>query len=1143
MSSLRSRPPLFRSNKSQTQTSVVRKNITNDSIDGHSSDNENFNLDSYKSSFKSTQQLSIDFSQFKNHAFLSPARAKVDIALQKVINEYPYTGSKSGVDNFLSRLSGFERYVFNSVPKNKGYLFFSGTTTGESAGGTYIRVSPFSGNKFRDAPGATGVDSLQIGKSPFEIETHLYVPPIANDNQIIAQRVDSNGGFTLAVSQSALLDSCKILFLVSSASDSYVVASGSIQKGDFSHVRACLFNDTDGKRGTIYSNGKIIAQSSDVQDFGNISFGSSYLDIGSGSTHSILDYTFTPRQTLSGALDEFRLFKDQRSNDTAEQDAYREIFGTSSLQLYFRFDEPSGSYDLSDYVLDYSGKCLHSKIENFTHSLRNTGSISLPLYMQNSYFSPVLYPDYEPFSLLIEDLLTSASNYDTQNPGIVTNLVPAHYLVESSNAVGLSSIDQGMGIAPELAGVPGMGALREISPLMKILVLISISLDEIKQFIDSMSNMLSIEPGEEDKISSQMFKYAEEYFGIDLPNFFAKSTSEQFSFGQNVYTDQAASYTLKGLRDELWRRILANMSYINASKGTKSAVRAILLSSGIIPENFFVIREYGMSGEAQLSDLRDQTVEVKSVLDFSSSLLTPTGPIVFPGIRSDSPRVVSPFLSGSRTETGFPIINGNFVNKNVFYPHGISNDPSDGLFTSGSFSVEASYVFDKNLSHPLSQSLVRLMTTGSASPYTFLAANLMFKKSTTQDTGDLIFSIRPSFQVTTLAPDPMNLILTGVNILDGERWVIGVERERADQVGYLSSSYTIRCAKQEGNQVVFYSTSSFYSDATISGANVFEKLSVNYNASGSYLIIGSQSIGRTPRMLNEYDDSIYTRFTGKVSNIRFYSTTTGDRSFIEHAKNINSMGLENPEIALGFDLVQTGAFQRIRIDATCDQATTGSDSSGNIRIFDFSQNGLHLSGSGFEMNKKVIKPIQSTIDRISPRFDLQQVSNKVRVRGLDVVEETDPDYTIGGPAYEIYDVNEIIDDVRFSIEHSIVKALNEDIISSIGDTQFLDNSLGKPIDLFSSSYPEFDHFSEVYFNRLTGKIEILRTYEVFRWVDVALSKMIESVLPKRTKFMGMNYVIEPHLLERGKTQYRSIDAFMYTSPESFSDIVEAAESD
>jgi len=1138
MARLRSRPPLFRSKKQQTTTSAVSRDISNSALLGHNTSDDNFFLDSYKTAFRSTQQLSIDFSKFENHTFFSPAKAKVDVALYKAINEYPFTGTLSQVEEFLFRLTGFERYVFNRIPKNIGYLFFSGTNLGETSGGTFISVSPFSGKNFYEAPGSTGALCLDVGQSPFEIEAHIFVPEKENKNQVIAQRVTSTSGFTLALSQSSSTTECKILFLVSSASDSYLVASGALQKGDFSHIRACLFNEEDGKKALIYTDSELLASSSDSQDFGALYFGTSSLVIGSGTNHQILDYTFAPEQTLSGALDEFRFFIDQRSDKSVENFKDREIFSTSSLSLYFRFDEPSGSYGMNDVVLDYSGKCLHSRVSNYSQSLRATGSVEVPLINQNPLYSPVLYPDFPDFEEVITNLLTSASNYDKQNPNIVTRLIPQHYLVESAHASGLPEVDSGLGIEPEILHIPGTGEIPNISPLLKTLVVISISLDEMKQFIDSMSSLLSIELGEDEKISSQMISFAADYFGIDLPGFFAKSTNDQFSFGNNIHSDGAASYTLKLLRDDLWRRILGNMSYINASKGTRNSVRSILLSSGIIPENFFTIREYGMSGEARLKDLRDQSIEVTSMVDFSGSVTPSTGTFTFPSVRSDSQRIISSYLSSSRVEIGEPSIRGSFVNKSNFPPHGISNNLSDGLLTSGCFSLEASYVFDKRIVHPYSQSLMRIITTGSASPHDFLVANLFYNQES-DSSGSLRFAMKPSAELFAVAPSPLVLAITGVNLFDGERWTIGIEKTREDFIGALSSSYTLRCARQAGGSVSVFTTSSFYSPAAVfSSQDVFENIMPTYNASGSYIIIGSQSISSTPRLLNSDSSYFDTLFTGKVSHIRFYSSRTGNESFVEHARNYANAGIDNPELGLGFDLVQTGAFERIRIDASCDQATTSSDSSGNIRIFDFSQNLLHFSGSGFGPNNLVIRPYIVSVDRFSPRFDLQQVSNKVRVRGLDEPNEGDPDYVLTGPVYEIYDTDEIVDDVRFAIEHSSIKALNEDIMSTIGNTQYLDDALGQPVNFYNDSYADIDHFSSVYFNRLVGKIDFMRTYEVFRWVDVALSNLVESVLPKRTKFMGINYVIEPHALERGKIKYLSYQSTALTNMDySNSDLI------
>jgi len=787
---------------------------------------------------------------------------------------------------------------------------------------------------------------------------------------------------------------------------------------------------------------------------------------------------------------------------------------------------------MNHVVLDYSGKCLHSSIQNYMGSLRQTGSMTSPLAFQDPYYSPILYPDHPAMESLITSLLEDAIDYDKENPNIIISMLPNHYLLESSRAVGLPNIDSGIGIAPTITSVPGTGTLPDTSALLRILILMSISLDEIKQFIDSMSNLLAVELGDDEQVSSQMIKYAADYFGIDLPNFFSKSTSEQLSYGINVSDESITNYTLKSLREDLWRRILANMTYVNSSKGTRSAIRSVLLSSGIVPENFFTIREFGMSGESRIADIRDSAYEVTSMVDFSGSINTPVGPLSNFGISSDSPALIGPFLSGSRVEVGYPSPAGTFVDANSYSPHGISNDPNDGLFTSGSFSFEVSYVFDKKYKHPINQSLFRILTTGSASPYYHVIGNMMYDQ-TADVSGSLTFALAASGESSLIIPDPLRLVVSGVNLFDGERWTVGIERIRNDQINSLSSSYTLRCARQVGGEVSLFKTSSFYSEIAVTeSSNVLSNISTSYNASGSFVVIGSQSLGTSTKFLNSEAECTSSLFTGKVSHVKFFSAEMGDASFIEHSRNYANIGLQNPEISLGFDLVQTGAFERMRIDASCDQATTSSDGFGNIRIFDFSQNNLHINGSGFETNKSVIKPYLTSINRLSPRFDLQQVSNKVRIRGLDNPIESDPDYIVAGPVHEIYDVNEIVDDVRFAIEHSAVKALNEDIVSTVGDAQYIDNALGQPIDLFNSSYSKFDHLSDVYFNRLTGKLDFMRTYDVFRWVDIALTNLVESILPKRTKFMGINYVIEPHILERGKVKYTSYESFMLTQPNS-----------
>ena len=62
------------------------------------------------------------------------------------------------------------------------------------------------------------------------------------------------------------------------------------------------------------------------------------------------------------------------------------------------------------------------------------------------------------------------------------------------------------------------------------------------------------------------------------------------------------------------------------------------------------------------------------------------------------------------------------------------------------------------------------------------------------------------------------------------------------------------------------------------------------------------------------------------------------------------------------------------------QEITSSAASGGIRIFDYSQNNFHLTGSGFGNEEQVIENERVKSSAISMQFDEAQTSNKVRVR-------------------------------------------------------------------------------------------------------------------------------------------------------------------
>ena len=93
------------------------------------------------------------------------------------------------------------------------------------------------------------------------------------------------------------------------------------------------------------------------------------------------------------------------------------------------------------------------------------------------------------------------------------------------------------------------------------------------------------------------------------------------------------------------------------------------------------------------------------------------------------------------------------------------------------------------------------------------------------------------------------------------------------------------------------------------------------------------------------------------------------------------------------------------------------------------------------------------------------------------------------------------------------------IINIFSTFSILDNAIGNPELLFSPDYPDLEALRDIYFNRLTNKLNIKTFFDFFRWFDMSMGTLIERLVPRKTKFLGVNFVIEPHMLERAKFHY------------------------
>ena len=1090
-----------------------------------------FRYDPAGSPLKSTQQLNVDFANFSQHTFFNSAEAKTQKAFSKIVNSYPFDGSRSEINTFVDDLTGFEKYVFDSFPTNNGYLAFSGSASPTDPG-TYIQVNDFKGSTNPTlAKDATGQSVIDPGTKPFSIEFHFSAPDIANDNQVILQKLSSNNGFTLFLSESASTTSADLYMILASAGTS-ITASMPVTKGQFNHV-AAVYDKVSGPGGQIklYKNAALTASSSFAQ-MGTIDFKTAPLYIGSGSSHAIDGYNAVPVETLSGALDDLRFWHSVRTQDQIEQYRYQEIFAQSSLQMLMRFNEPSGSFsgNGSNLVLDYSGNSLHSSIQNFSMALRNTSSFgSSPVTEASNLSTIALFPSFAPLTTLNTNLLTSASQYDASNPNIVTRLIPSHYLRDASQFEGFEA--ENGSLSDEIAtqtDQPGGAVLGQPQIIAGLLYTMAENFDELKMFVDEFKRLLKVDYLTTDTVSNQLMPWLSKYYGIYMPALFDKASPEQYLDGKNIRLDRIKTTALQTVQNAIWRRIFSDLPYLFSTRGTLASLYAILNNVGITPNGPVRIRELGGSSVRTLGDSYVRRHEIAAMLDMSGTL-GPSGTLDAQGVDDSRPFLQSSYLSGSRVEPGYPELNSAFQEWN-------------GLFTSGSWAVEGTYKFERDLEHNQYQSLSRLYVTGAESlgfNDQHVLINCVAKKPQILGsvTGSITLYARPGINVSLGGADPLlELALTGVDIFDGGKWQVTYGRNRNDSIDSVaSSSYFLRASKfTPGGLEQYYTTSSFYYANASNGLNQLETTGNSpfgeFSSSGSFIVIGSQSlITVTAQFLN--DPSVTslareTNFSGKVSGLRFYSKGLTEKESKTHARNFKSLGVEDPEVNFNFVTNLSGSFERLRYDVSWDQVVTQSDSGGTVTGFDFSQNGLTFAGTGFEASKRIIKPERFDFDVLSSNFQSGENPNKIRIRSFQNSADVETFGTAFAPLYRLPQNEEPKDDRRVTIEVSVMQGLNEDIMNIFGTLDYLDNVIGSPELVFSQDYPHMRNLRRIYFNRLTQKVNFTAFFDFFKFLDDTIGILLEQMLPSDAKLTGPSYVMESNALERSKFTYKYYDLYL-----------------
>ena len=271
---------------------------------------------------------------------------------------------------------------------------------------------------------------------------------------------------------------------------------------------------------------------------------------------------------------------------------------------------------------------------------------------------------------------------------------------------------------------------------------------------------------------------------------------------------------------------------------------------------------------------------------------------------------------------------------------------------------------------------------------------------------------------------------------------------------------------------------------------------INFSASeiGAVPLTGVFTGSRYDFIVGANSGSYYSYKThGFFGEARYWSRQLSSSEIDDHALNFESVGLNDP--------LETPNPLKVRIGLDENIVAT---SAGLVKgLTDLSNHNFVATGSQFLASASPYKKHLLSMNYISPSVDLKWNNNKIRIRNKSSLSIDE----VGK------DTNEV------ALEFNLVDALNEDISKIFINLDDFHNLIGEPVNKYRDEYVELEAYRKVYFERLSREVNFTNFFKLFRWFDQKIGTAIKQLLPIRTRFIGGEFVVESHMLERPKFQH------------------------
>jgi hypothetical protein len=407
---------------------------------------------------------------------------------------------------------------------------------------------------------------------------------------------------------------------------------------------------------------------------------------------------------LSGAMDEFRFWKVERTAQDIGRNWFGQVRGGSNtdisnttLGVYYKFNEGITGVEATDkIVLDYSGRISNGTFTGYTTSTRNTGSAIVSASAATSeYLDPIIYAAHPSVSSLRTSLIDKGADHDMRNNAAFATFMPS-WIMEEHEDLGNTNFKY-------LSHIVGA------------------YFDKLYLQIEAVSTLKS------PTYTSSSYKpipFAEHMpasLGLETPEIFVDATVMEKFLNRNE--SEAFENDLSEVKNLIYLNLYNNLTYLFKSKGTEKAVRNVLRAFNI-DDKLVRFNTYANNFTYELENNLKQTVLRKSSANFNNK--DHLGAVVYSSGSSDSTQLGH--ISGSGLDSHelryglthevdviFPkfvkvidTFDRDFTRVSLFGLHSASADSAQTTVHNPSFYVyaERDGNYSKNVKFVLSSSLL-----------------------------------------------------------------------------------------------------------------------------------------------------------------------------------------------------------------------------------------------------------------------------------------------------------------------------------------------------------------------------------------------------------------------------------------------------